>query len=181
VVVVVCLTLVSCALLVLAGGLKVKNPAPTSGAMRALKLPNSLALVRSLGIAEIVLGIAAAMTGASLLLALVGVAYVAFALVVGLALRAGTDIQSCGCFGQIDMAPSRLHLVVNVALATVAIIGAIVGLPTLAETLSDQPLAGVPFAVVTATAVYLMVIVMTVLPMVSPIRVVQLHNPGRIK
>lgn len=43
--------------LALAGALKVLHAAPTAGALRAVRLPSSLLLVRVLGLAEIAVGV----------------------------------------------------------------------------------------------------------------------------
>ena len=71
-----------CALLALAGAFKMKDPAPTVGAMRALHLPASLMSVRLMGFVEVVIGLVAALTGSAIAMGLVGIAYVAFVLIV---------------------------------------------------------------------------------------------------
>ena len=47
-------------------------------------------------------------------------AYVAFAVVVALAIRRG--VPSCGCFGRRAAPPARVHVVTNLASALVAMI-----------------------------------------------------------
>ena len=84
------------ALLALAGGLKVVRPAPTAGALRAMRLPSSLPLVRLLGLGEVVVGVAAAVTFARPLLVLLAAAYLGFAAFVVAALSANTPCSRAG-------------------------------------------------------------------------------------
>ena len=84
------------ALLALAGGMKVVQPASTIGALRAMRLPSSPALVRTLGVVEIVVALAAGITFERPLLALLAAMYLAFAAFVAAALGAHTPLQSCG-------------------------------------------------------------------------------------
>ena len=155
-------------LLALGGLAKVVRPVPTAGALRALDLPGPLAGVRALGLGEVCLGVAALVTGAPVLLALVAVAYLAFAGFVVAALRAGTDIQSCGCFGTIDTPPSVVHVVVNLVLAAAAAAGAVTGVGTLPSFLADQPAAGLPFLALVIVTVYLVYLALAVLPLARP-------------
>ena len=102
--------LVAAGLLVLAGAQKVLDPAMTVGALRALGLPSAPALVRVGAATEMVLGASALSTGDPALWVLVAVSYLAFALVVVAAIRKGTMIGSCGCFGREDTPPHSFDL-----------------------------------------------------------------------
>lgn len=153
-----------CVLLALSGVFKLARPAPTAGALRTLRLPGSLPLVRLLGAGELGLGAAALLTGWAPLAALIGAAYAAFAGFVCAALTHGTLLQSCGCFGAVEVPPSRLHLAVNIAAAAVAGMAAVGRIDALPDVLADQPLAGVPFAVLTLVTVGLLYGVLTALP-----------------
>ena len=152
-------------LLAVAGGMKVAQPASTSGALRALRLPSSPSLVRALGLLELVVAIAAGVTFARPLLALLAAMYLGFAAFVAAALGSRTPLQSCGCFGRADTPPSIVHLGLNVAAAVVALAAAATGTPSLGDTLADQPWGGVPFLVLVAVSVHLCVTLLTVLPM----------------
>lgn len=152
------------ALLALAGALKIAQPGSTAGALRALRLPSSLPLVRLLGAAEVVLGIAAGLSFWRPLLVLVAAMYLAFAAFVTATLGARTPLQSCGCFGRADTPPSAVHVGVNLAAAAVALVAAVTRTPSLADTLSGQPAAGVPFVLLVVVCVHLSVVVLTVLP-----------------
>ena len=152
-------------LLALAGGMKVAQPGATMGALRAMRLPSSAGLVRALGVAEIAVAIGAGVTFQRPLLALLAAMYLAFAAFVAAALGSNTPLQSCGCFGRADTPPSVVHLGVNIAAAMVALAAAATSTPSLGDTLSDQPWAGVPFGLLVAVSVYLCVTLLTVLPL----------------
>jgi hypothetical protein len=156
---------VACALLGLAGVAKVLRPVPTAGALRALRLPGPLNGVRLLGLVEVALGLAAVGTGSRVLVGLVGLAYLCFAAFVVAATRAGTDIQSCGCFGTVDTPPSAVHVVVNLVLAAAALAAAATGLPTLADLLATQQWGGLPFLLLVVVTVYLGFVLLAVLPL----------------
>jgi hypothetical protein len=153
--------------LVLAGAFKFVRPAPTAGALRALRVPSSIVLVRLLGIAEMVIGVAAAISIAPAWNALSGALYLGFAAFVVAALAADAPVQSCGCFGQVDTPPSPLHVVLDVAAACTLFAAAASQPPSLRTTLSDQPWSGVPFVLLLAITTYLCVAILTVLPLTS--------------
>ncbi len=159
------LVYLAAALLALGGVAKVARPAPTAGALRALHLPGPLGGVRLLGAAELVLGTAAIITGARALLVLVALAYLAFTLFVVAALRTGTNIQSCGCFGSVDTPPSLVHVGLDLGLAGVTLAAAIGGLPPIGTVWAGQPWAGLPFALLLVVSVYLAYLLLTLLPL----------------
>jgi hypothetical protein len=148
------------------GALKVLEPADTANALRALRLPSGHVFVRVGGALELGIGLAALVTGATVLAALVGVSYIVFALVVLVALRSGRPISSCGCLGKVDTPPSWVHVAIDVVAAGVAIAAATavdtqVALP---EVLSSQPLAGVPFVLLLIVGVALVFVAFSALP-----------------
>lgn len=156
---------VASVLLALGGLAKAFRPIPTTGALLALRLPAPIPAVRVLGVGEVVLGAAAVVTGSSALVGLVAVAYVAFALFVAAARRAGTDIQSCGCFGTIDTPPSLVHVGINLGFAAATGAAAIVGVPALGTTLAGQPADGLPFVLLVGVTTYLVYLALAVLPL----------------
>lgn len=156
---------VVCTLLALAGAFKLVRPAPTSGALRALRLPSSWLVVRALGAGEIVVGVAAGITFARPWLVLAAAAYLAFAAFVVAALAADAPLQSCGCFGQADTPPSAIHVGLNLVAAGTLLTAALSGTESLEVTLGDQPWNGVPFLLLVAVCTYLSVAILTVLPM----------------
>jgi len=58
-----------------------------------------------------------------------------------------------------------VHLGLNLTAAGVALAAAVTSTPSLGDTLSDQPWAGLPFALLVAVSVYLCVTLLTVLPL----------------
>ena len=130
--------LVSALLLAVAGAMKAVDPATTSGALRALRLPSSPRLVRAGAGAELVLGVVATTTGAPAAWWLVAGSYLAFAAFVVAALRAGTMVGSCGCLGREDTPPHPVHVVLDVALAACAAVAAVGEIAPLAV-ITDAP------------------------------------------
>lgn len=141
------------AVLLAVGGLsKASRPAPTVGALRALALPSRPVLVRVLGVFEVGVGVTALAFDSQVAAGMVAISYLAFAGFVVLALRRGTAVGSCGCFGRADTPPTLTHLVINVGAALVA--AAVTARPSgtsFAVTVGDQPLFGIPFAVLCLT------------------------------
>lgn len=152
--------------LALGGALKALEPADTANALRALRLPSGRVFVRVGGACELGIGLGALVTGATVLAAVVGVSYLAFGVVVLVALESGRPISSCGCLGKIDTPPSWVHVAIDVIAAGVAIAAATavdtqVALP---EVVSAQPLAGLPFVLLVAIGVALVFVAFTALP-----------------
>lgn len=158
--------LVLTALLALAGAFKLRRPAPTAGALRAMRLPGRHALVRVLGAVELALGAAALVTGARPLLALTAAAYLAFAAFVAAALLSDSLLQSCGCFGRRDTPPSVVHLTANLTAAVILLIAAAGDLPSPANVLADQPWHAVPFVLLVSISLELSYLILTALPTV---------------
>jgi hypothetical protein len=152
------------ALLALGGAFKVARPLPTAGALRAVGAPGPVAGVRLLGAGEAVLGVAAVLTGAPALAALVAAAYLSFAAFVMIAMRGGTALQSCGCFGEVETPPSAVHVLLNAGFALTALASAAAGVPSLGDTISAQDWNGVPFLLLVAITVGLSYVVLTTLP-----------------
>lgn len=147
--------LVAALLLAVAGAIKAVDPAMTVGALRALRLPSSPGLVRAGAGAELVLGAVAATTGAPAAWWLVAVSYLAFAVFVVAALRAGTMVGSCGCFGREDTPPHSVHVVLDVALAGFAVAAAVGEVAPLDE-IADAPGKGAVVAGLSVLAVVLL-------------------------
>ena len=95
---------------------KIINPAPTAGALKGANLPSSESTARALGITEVAAsGLGLVLGG--LWLAPASLIYAGFGGFVLYALRARVPLQSCGCFGNDDTPPTRIHLVFNVVAA----------------------------------------------------------------
>jgi hypothetical protein len=145
--------LVAASLLVVAGAAKVVDPAMTVGALRALGLPSAPVLVRAGAAAELVLGTWAITVGGAAAWGLVAASYLAFAAFVVAALRAGTMVGSCGCFGREDTPPHPVHVVLDLVLAGVAGAAAVRGLDAPLDAVLDRPGQGAVVVVLSALAV----------------------------
>jgi hypothetical protein len=156
---------IASALIVLGGAFKAIDPADTAHALRALGLPHAALVVRAGGAAEVVIGVGALMVGGPVFAALVAFSYLAFAAFVVFALRSGSPISSCGCFGRVDTPPSLVHVVIDLlaagVAATVALAGDAVAVP---DVLPDQPMLGVPFVLLALTGLSLVFLSFTALP-----------------
>jgi hypothetical protein len=131
--------------LAVAGAAKVLDPTMTVGALRALHLPASPGLVRLGAAAELGLAVAAVTLSGPWPYVLISVTMLGFAAFVVVALRRGTMIGSCGCFGREDTPPHWIHVVLDLLLAGVAGVAATFEQAPL-ELLADDP--GDGFAVV---------------------------------
>jgi hypothetical protein len=148
--------LVVAALLALAGGQKVLDPTMTVGALRALRLPASAGLVRTGPGFELALGVLSVVVGGAALWALVALSYLAFAAFVVAALRAGTMIGSCGCFGRDETPPHISHVLINLVCAGLASAVAVAAPPSVLDAVSDEPMIGLAVVAVSALAVALL-------------------------
>jgi len=151
-------------LLAVGGVLKFRRPGPTANALGGVGLPASVGFVRIFGAIEVAVGAGALTSGHPVFALLVGVSYVAFAAFVLLALARGGAISSCGCFGEPDTPATPVHVGLDLAAAAVAFAVAAGGGSDWRSFLGDQPLAGAPFIVLTATCTYLGYLALTVLP-----------------
>ena len=153
------------ALLIVAGVAKLARPTATADLLLALGIPEigplgSERAAGLLGLAEIVVGVAALGIGGGPLAAAVGGFYVVFALAVLRALAVGAG--SCGCFGRVDAPPSWFHVVGNAALAAASFVT--VGGDTPVEVMEDQPAGGAGFVVLVGVLAGLAMVLFTALP-----------------
>ncbi len=116
--------LVAAILLSVAGAQKLLDPTMTVGALQALRLPSSALLVRAGSAAELLIGVLALAAGGPVLWALVAASYLAFSVVVVVALRSGSPLGTCGCFGREETPPHVVHVALNFGLATAAVLAA---------------------------------------------------------
>ena len=133
---------IACAVLALAGSAKVGDPRFTAGALVDLGVPMKLATwnaVRVIGIVEVVLAVAALVSGWWVGALIVSVAYLAFAAVVLAALRSDSPLQTCGCFGIPDVAPTPGHVVLNLAFSAVATGAVFADTPSASAVIREAP------------------------------------------
>lgn len=163
--------LIACVLLGAAGVAKAIDPLTTAGALRGVGLKVPGVIVRVAGAIEAVVAVAAALTGAPVLAAVVGLSYLAFTGFVVVALARKVPIGSCGCFGRIDTPPSPLHVVLDLG-AVVAAGGAMTagGAAGLVDGFGDLPLAGLPFLLLVGVGAYAAFAAMTVVPRLVVLR-----------
>jgi len=156
--------LASAALLVAAGGAKLRDPLPLVRALRSARLPANAALVRVVAALEVVLGAVALATGSRAAAALVALSYACFTGFVLLARARGGVLASCGCFGRADTPPTTTHVVVTAALAVVAAVVAVRPLGPLGDVLATSPAAGAPLLLATLAVGATAYLVLAVLP-----------------
>ena len=148
----------SAALLLLAGAQKVADPQPLVRALSSMHIALGSSWIRAAALGELLLGVAALSSGSRVVAGLVAASYTGFTVVVGLALRRGGVLASCGCFGKRDIPATGTHAAVTAGFALVAL-GASVGAPQVIW--SDAALVAASLAV--AVGAYA---VLAVLPLV---------------
>jgi hypothetical protein len=157
--------LAACMLLAVAGAVKTVRPMDTARALVAVipvPLTGARLLVRVGAAAEAVVGVAAIVHPAPVTASLVAVSYVGFAAFVTVVLIRGGPLATCGCFGTPDTPATRLHVVVDLALATsAAVVAASVPAQSLWALLSSQPWEGVPLMLVSVLCAWLVYLAMT--------------------
>jgi hypothetical protein len=135
--------------------------------MGGVGLPTSIPLARALGVAEVVVGVAALTVDEPAAAWAVAALYAGFSGFVAVALRRGAWLQSCGCFGAIEVPPTPTHLVFDLVATVAAAAAALAGTPSLGSLAGAEPAEGVVLVVVTVIAAGLAVAVLTALPLAS--------------
>jgi hypothetical protein len=156
--------LVVALLLTLAGAQKLLDPTMTVGALRALRVPSSPWLVRIGSAAELALGVAAIVVGGAALWWAVAASYVAFGAFVLAALRKGTMIGSCGCFGREETPPHWSHVALNAGLAGLAALTAVRSPGSPLAGLGDAPATAAGVIALSAVSLYLLYAAFVELP-----------------
>jgi hypothetical protein len=152
-------------LLVWAGGAKALRPTDTARALHAAHLPGSPALVRALAATEVALGVGAIVIGGTMLDGALAATYALFAVFVAVALARGWSLASCGCFGEPDAAPTRLHAVAVSVLSVFAAVAAARGGPAPVVMIARHPGTGVALVVTAVVTAGLLVTALTRLPL----------------
>lgn len=151
-------------LLVVAGTVKLARPTEATDALRQARLPASPLVVRLLAVGELVVAVlvlAVGGVGPALALAALHLGFAGF--VVRLRSKVGGS-ATCGCFGGAEAPADRLHVVVNLAAAAVALVAAATGPASLPEALRHQPVAGAAYLVLVAVAAQATLLTLTALP-----------------
>lgn len=165
--------LMACLLLILAGAMKMVRPADTVRALtQVFHFPRMLAVgVPSLAAIEMLLGTAAALWPKPGLAGAVAASYVVFAgFVLVIKLRHGA-VSSCGCFGTPDTPATWLHAIINVVLASAAVVIA-VNTPgdSIVSILRHQPWHGLPLMLAVLVGTWMVVLVFSNLAQLSAVR-----------
>jgi len=147
---------VAALLLVLAGAGKVVDPTMTVGALRALKVPATPLAVRIGSVVEMALGLLTVTVGSSAVWWAVAVSYLAFGAFVFTALRRGTMIGSCGCFGQDETPPHALHVGLDLGLVAIAALTAVVSPAAPLDAITEAVGTGLALVALTALALFLL-------------------------
>lgn len=156
--------LVAAVLLAMAAPGKWRRPDDTVRGLRAVGLPAGRAAVRVLAVTELALAVCVVLAPRRPVLALLALAYLGFGGFVLLALRSGTALASCGCFGRPDTPPTRVHLGVVLSASAVAAAAAATGSASpLAEVLA-APSAGLPLLGLVALSAWLAWASLSLLP-----------------
>jgi hypothetical protein len=159
--VVIALHAAAAVLLLIAGAAKVSRPVPTSDMIASLGLPALVWGVRTLGVVEMALAVAALGVGGPWFASAVGVLYSLFTIVVVRALAVGAT--SCGCFGRADTPPSWLHVTGNALFAIASFVAASAD-QTPVDAMGDQPASGAPYVLLIGVIAGLAVVGFTALP-----------------
>jgi hypothetical protein len=81
--------------------------------------------------------------------------YAGFAGFLGYTILAGVSLGSCGCLGDRELAPNRLHLLLNLVAAGSAVGAALMPFPGVVSFAASLPYRGVPFLAGLTVAGYL--------------------------
>jgi hypothetical protein len=147
-------------LLVVGGAVKVVDPSGTVGALGMLGVPVGRCTVRMLAASELALGGVALAVSDQIVVALVGLSYVVFALVIGIARVRRVPIDSCGCLGRMETPPSWRHLAVVGVVAAGAAAEVFDPHASLLERLTDGSVHGIGVTVATVALTWAAVVVM---------------------
>lgn len=146
-------------LLVAAGVAKTIEPLSLVRALRSaglrVRAPLLARWVRGCSALEALLGVVAVLHPTRVVAVLVALSYAGFTAFVLRALRSGSPLASCGCFGKTDTPPTAGHVVVTTVLAVSALLaGGGVSLD-------------LPVVVVSAVLAYVTYLALAVLPLTT--------------
>ncbi|MCP3977234.1 MAG: hypothetical protein GY720_22320 [bacterium] len=150
-------------LLVVTGVPKLTRPDATARAISAIGLPAHRNLGRAVGVAEVVIGIAALLIGGSLAAAAVALMYGGFAGFILIAMRS-EKAKSCGCFGDEVSPPNYIHFGLDIAAAAVAGVLVFQPIEDLVTVMGESPWAGLPLVLLVLTGTWMAMLVLTLLP-----------------
>jgi methylamine utilization protein MauE len=148
-----------CGVLLVTGAAKLRQPSATADALRAaFSYDAGDNAARAIGAGEIAIGAAAAIAGGTAA-ALAAGTYVLLLAVAARLRRRAPDAQ-CGCIGARSGRIGIAHLAIGALAAAVAAAYAFAQGNGIVAVVRDQPLAGIPFLALVATATALVVLSM---------------------
>ena len=136
-----------------AGASKAITPEPASAALARLELYHRQWAVRLLGLVELVVAVGAFIVGGIVPATALAALYAGFAVVAAAMVRSGSA-EPCGCFGRIEMAATRRHVVVNVLAVAIGLVAASWPVEAVDKLFDTQQWLLAPFAVVVAGGAY---------------------------
>lgn len=153
-------------LLAWGGGAKVWRPdaAARSLSGSGLAVPRPRTAARLLGALEVGVGVSCLMGLGSAPPAALAALYLGFTMYLVSLIARRVPAASCGCVGRGDVAPSLLHVFINVVAVGAGLLAAFDPPPPAWSLLPHLPLMGIPFAAGLLTAGYLIVLAETHLP-----------------
>lgn len=154
---------VVCALLVLAGALKVRSPWPAAASLASSGIRVPAAAVRAFGAAEIAVGGVALAHPSPMSAGAVALAYGIFAVFVARLRRRGDDMD-CGCFGSEGTSVTGVHVGLNATACAAAVAAALSPPPGVAWVLTRTPVVLIPLVCGTAAAALAAYAAFTLLP-----------------
>jgi uncharacterized membrane protein YphA (DoxX/SURF4 family) len=149
-------------LLALAGVAKLRDPAPTDRALRAIGMPGGWWIVRLLAVAELAVAAWCLFGSGSAAMAALAAAYMAFAGAISRMRQAG--VADCGCFGERSFEPGAVHLALNMCAGAIAVAAVVVPPPDIGTLADRAPLEAVAIGAGVACCVYLAYCAFTLLP-----------------
>jgi hypothetical protein len=154
---------VTCALLVLAGVLKIRSPGQATSSLTLVGLRVPPATMRLLGVAEVAIGGVAAARPSAISAGAVAVAYGIFAVFIVRLRRRGEDVD-CGCFGAEGSGATRIHIGLNAAACGAAVAAALAPPPGAVWILTRTPVVVTALVCGMAAAVLAAYAAFTLLP-----------------
>lgn len=113
------IVLAAALLLLSTGAVKLARPAALASALTSLGVTRFAAiLARTVGAAELVVGMWLAVTGSVLACLAAGTLYSGFTVFLSAALRAPDRVSTCGCTAALDRPPTWQHAVLTAGLAS---------------------------------------------------------------
>jgi len=145
---------VAAVLLIISGPSKIADPSATVEFLTDLGLPlptdhsRQRWVARAAGVIEVIVGVLALASGGWLPAALIGVIYVIFGVLIGIALRRG--LGSCACLGRAGTPPNWFHAAIDLVLASAAFVAITADSPV--EVMDRSPAGGAWFVVAVGVA-----------------------------